>query len=188
MSGSSLPSHEASDATSIPSALLDACYDALRSAAQRHLRAENPGHTLQPTALIHEAFLRLAHQDQVRFADDDHFVALAATMMRRILVDHARARSAQKRGGQEGAITLHEEVALSGSDSEVSSVDLVDLDRALDLLAARSARQARVVELRFFGGMSIEQTARLLNVTARTVNTDWQVARAFLHRAMSDDA
>lgn len=158
-------------------------YDELRKLAASALRHERPDHTLQPTALVHEAYLRLAEEPAGRWKDRGHFFAVAARAMRRILVDHARGRNAQKRGG--GAVPS----ALEGLDPPIvesrTEVDLVLLDDALENLAALDSRQARIVELRFFGGLSVEETADIVGASSRTVKRDWQSARAWLRREMA---
>ena len=157
-------------------------YEELRARAAGYLRRERPGHTLQPTALVHEAYLRLADARGVPWQSRAHFFAIAATLMRRILVDHARKRSASKRGGSGVRLTLDEGLAVTdGTDG----VDLVAVDEALDRLATLDAQQAQVVELRFFSGLSVEETAEALGVSPRTVKRDWGVAKAWLHRELS---
>jgi RNA polymerase sigma factor (TIGR02999 family) len=152
----------------------------LRALAAAYLRRERRGHTLQPTALVNEAYLRLFDQTRVRFENRAHFFGLAAQLMRRILVDHARQRRAAKRGGGAVRVTLHDEHAM-GDGPEL---DLLELDAALDELAGLSARQARVVELKFFGGLAIDECATALDVSHATVERDWTVARAFLRRKL----
>jgi RNA polymerase sigma factor (TIGR02999 family) len=151
----------------------------LRSLASRYLAGERPGHTLQPTALVHEAFLRLAGKSGVP-SERSEFIALAATSMRRVLVDHARARRAAKRGGERQRIALD---AASPSD-ERTEVDLLALDECLERLAGLDQRQARIVELRFFGGLGVEAVAAVLSVSPRTVEADWRMARAWLRREL----
>ena len=153
-------------------------YEELRRQAARYLRRERPGHTLQTTALIHEAYLRLADAKDVQWQDRAHFFAIAANLMRRILVDHARRRDADKRGGSQVRVQLDEALALANE----SEVDLLAVDEALNRLAAIDPQQARVVELRFFSGLSVEETAAALGVSATTVKRDWRVARAWLRR------
>jgi RNA polymerase sigma factor (TIGR02999 family) len=142
---------------------------------------ERADHSLQPTELVHEAYLRLIEDDQVDPQGKTHFFALAATQMRRILVDHARTRNAAKRGGGARRVTLHDRAGFGHH----GVVDLLALDEALEKLSRKSPRQCRVVELRYFGGLSIEETARALDVSASTVKGDWRVARAWLWRELS---
>jgi RNA polymerase sigma factor (TIGR02999 family) len=157
--------------------LLPLVYEELRDIAARHLRGEHDVRTLSATELVHEAYLRMADVTRVTTRGRAYFFAAAAQAMRQIMVDHARRRRRLKRGGGERAITLAEGVALSdGYD-----VDLLDLERGLERLTEIAARAARVVECRFFGGLSIEDTALALDLTSRTVNRDWQFARAWLH-------
>lgn len=158
-------------------ALMPLVYEELRSLAARVLSAERPDHTLQPTALVHEAYLRLVDQRTANYDDRIHFYSVAATLMRRIVVDYARRRQSQKRGG--GLIVG----LVDGMDAAIdASEDVVRVDEALASLASIDPRQARVVELRFFAGLSTEETARLLDVSERTVKRDWAMARAWLHR------
>lgn len=157
--------------------LIPLVYAELRRQASRFLRNERPGHTLQTTALIHEAYLKLVGNDQMHWQNRKHFFAIAATSMRRILVDHARERSREKRGGGRENLPLDE--ALQASESG-KSVDLVALDAALNRLEKLSPRQARVVELRYFAGLSIDETAEALEVSRATVRNDWNIARAWL--------
>jgi RNA polymerase sigma factor (TIGR02999 family) len=157
-------------------------YEELRHQAARYLRRERPGHTLQTTALINEAYLRLIDAKDVRWQSRAHFFAVAANLMRRVLVDHARRRDAEKRGGSQIRLTLDEGLAVARN----SEVDLLAIDEALDRLAAIDAQQARVVELRFFSGLSVEETAAALGVSPKTVKRDWSVARAWLRREIGD--
>jgi RNA polymerase sigma-70 factor, ECF subfamily len=152
-------------------------YPELRRMAARQLRAERAGHSLQPTALVHEVYLRLVQQDRVTWQNRAHFLAIAARLSRRILVDHARKRAARKRGLGVRPINIDE---IQVPDDVRVGPDLVALDRALQTLAALDARQARVVELRFFGGLSIEETAGVLGVSTGTVKRDWESARLWL--------
>ena len=160
--------------------LVGAVYAELRRRAGAYLRHERPGHTLQPTALVHEVYLRLVDQRSIRWESRSQFFGLAAQLMRRILVDHARARSAGKRGGGLMPVTFDEEVAGPGA-----GVDVAALDDALLALAALDARQGRVVELRYFGGLSIEETAEVLGLSPATVKREWTMARAWLHRELA---
>lgn len=153
-------------------------YEELRHQAARYLRRERPGHTLQTTALIHEAYLRLIDAKDVHWQSRAHFFAIAANLMRRILVEHARRRDADKRGGSQVRVQLDEALAVA----DEADVDLLAIDEALDRLAAIDPQQARVVELRFFSGLSVEETAAALGVSPKTVKRDWSVARAWLRR------
>jgi RNA polymerase sigma-70 factor, ECF subfamily len=150
-------------------------YQELQRIARRCLRAERAGHSQQATALVHEAYLRLIDVQQVRWQDRAHFLAMAARLMRRILVDEARARRAQKRGGGEQLVPLTDSLIPSMKGS-----DLVALDDALEALALLDERKSRVVELRFFGGLSVTETASVLKVSQETVMRDWKLARAWL--------
>lgn len=160
--------------------LLPRIYQDLRRLAARYLSRERADHTLQPTALVHEAYLRLTEQDRVRWRNRNHVLGVAAQLMRRVLVDHARAHKAQKRGGDETRVPLDEAIASVAG----GSVDLLDLDDALNRLAALDPRQARIVDLRYFGGLSIEDTAEVMSLSPATVKREWQMARAWLHRAL----
>jgi RNA polymerase sigma factor (TIGR02999 family) len=157
--------------------LLPLVYEELRSVARRHLRRERPDHTLQTTALINEAYLRLIDQRGADVTDRCHFVALTSHLMRQILVDHARARLAKKRDGGR-RVTLGEDLAAASP----SESDVLAVDEALGRLAVLDAQQARVVELRYFGGLSIRETAEVLAVSEATIKRDWATARAWLHR------
>ena len=157
-------------------------YDELRRLAAVALRNERPDHTLQPTALVHEAYLRLVDIPGNAWKDRTHFLALASRAMRRILVDHARTRKALKRGG--GDVGALDELDFPIVDP-TPTVDVVLLDTALDRLASLDNRQARIVELRFFGGLSVEETGAVIGASPRTVKRDWQLARAWLRREMS---
>ena len=157
--------------------LLPLVYDELRAIAARQLGREGPEHTLQPTALVHEAYLKLVGQVDGQFHDRGHFLAVAAQAMRRILVDHARRRLALKRSGGI-AVDLTPGVATADSQSD----DILAVDEALSRLAELEPRQARVIEFRYFAGMSIEDTAEALSVSPATVKRDWTVARAWLQR------
>ena len=161
-------------------ALLPLVYNELRRLAQHHLRGERPDHTLQSTALVHEAYLRMVKPGSMQFESRGHFFALASQLMREILVDHARHRRAAKRDGGE-RLTL--EVAAELAESK--GVDLLALDDALNELAKMNPRQSRIVELKFFGGLSIEEVSDVLGVSPATVERDWAVARAWLYREIS---
>jgi RNA polymerase sigma factor (TIGR02999 family) len=158
--------------------LLPVVYTELRRQAARHLRRERAVHTLQTTDLIHEAYLRLVDQRSVRWQNRAHFFAVAAQSMRRILVDHARRRHRAKRGGSAIALPLDEGLVVAAE----KSVDLLTLDEALTRLAAIDVRQSQIVELRFFSGLSIEETARVLEVSRTTVKNDLNMAKAWLRR------
>lgn len=153
----------------------------LRRVARRHIRRESPGHTLQATALVHEVYLRLVGLDHLTLKDRAHFFAVAATLMRQILVDHARRKRADKRGGT-GTVMSLDDVS---PRSQTPIVDVLALDQALEALSARDPRQCRVVELRFFAGLSIDETAEAIGVSAATVEREWTMARAWLHRRLS---
>lgn len=151
----------------------------LKRLARRHLRGERTNHTLQTTALVHEAYLRLVDLDRVQWQDRAHFFAMSARLMRQILVDHARTRRAQKRGGDRVDESLDENIPAAERGT-----DLVALDDALHALAAFDPRKSRVVELRFFGGLTVEETASALEVSAETVARDWRFAKVWLLREM----
>jgi RNA polymerase sigma-70 factor (ECF subfamily) len=157
--------------------LIPLVYRELRSLAARYLRAERVGHTLQPTALVHEAYLRLTAMKSVNWQDRCHFFAVAAQVMRRILVDHARARQAVKRGRSYAPIQLDDSLLAADQKSN----ELIALDDALNRLAVHDPRQSKIVELRFFGGLSEEETAVVLGISERTVKRDWRVAKAWLY-------
>ena len=161
--------------------LIPLVYRELRRLAVRSLRGERAEHTLQPTALVHEAYQRLIDQSRVQWQDRAHFYAVAASLMRRILVDHARRKGAQRRGGQAVRVDI-DELDLPGSTPDL---DLVALDGALDELAAVDGELARIVELRFFAGLSLEETAAAVGSSRATVHRDWGLARAWLHRRLS---
>lgn len=162
--------------------LFPALYQELKRQAAGYLRGERAGHTLQPTALAHETYLRLMGRRDFPWQNRAHFMATAARAMRGILVDHARRRRAQKRGGGREQVPLDATMAIE----EQRPVAFDDLDRALEDLARRSERQAKVVELRYFGGLSAEETAEVLGVSPVTVKRDWATARAWLYRALSE--
>jgi RNA polymerase sigma factor (TIGR02999 family) len=154
----------------------------LRRLARGYLRRERAGHTLQTTALVNEAYLRLVEQKQVRWQNRAHFLAIAAQLMRRILVDYARRRQYQKRGAGALQVTLSEAESLG----DQRAPDLVALDEALRSLAEIDPRRSRVVELKFFGGLSIEETAEVLKVSPTTVERDWTIAKAWLHKSLRE--
>lgn len=161
--------------------LMPLIYEELRRMAQRYMRQQNPDHTLQTTALIHEAYLRMVKQKEKHFENRAHFFGVAAQAMRHILVDYARARGTSKRGGGTRPISL-EEAALV---TQERAAELVAFDDALKELERLSHRQSRVVELRYFGGLSVEETASVLEVSPETVMRDWSMAKTWLHRALS---
>ena len=160
--------------------LLPVVYQELRRLAAGYIRHEKPGQTLQPTALVHEAYLRLLKDRPGRWQNRAHFCAIAAHSMRQILIERARARGASKRGGARHRITLDEGL-LAGEDR---SVDLLALDEALERLAALDPEQARLVELRFFGGLTVEETAEAMNISPATVKRHWTIAKAWLTREL----
>ncbi len=160
--------------------LIPLVYEGLRQLAGRYLSQERPGHTLQPTALVHEAYLQLVDQRQVRWQNRAHFFGVAATLMRRILMEHARNRQAAKRGGSAQKVSLDEAAALPLRQD----VDLLALDDALTSLTALDARQSRVVELRFFGGLTVEEIGEVLGVSPTTVKREWRLAKAWLAREL----
>ncbi len=160
--------------------LLPLVYDELRQIAARALRRERADHTLQATALVHEAYLRLVDQSQAQWQNRAHFFGIAAQVMRRLLVDHARRQHTAKRGGAAPKITL--DAALGVADAR--TMDVVALDEALTTLAALDPQQSRIVELRFFGGLTIEETAEVVKVSPATVKRDWSIAKAWLYREL----
>jgi RNA polymerase sigma factor (TIGR02999 family) len=163
--------------------LMPLVHDELRQLARRHMAGERPGHTLQATALVNEAYLRLIEVNQVRWQNRAHFFAMASRVMRRILVDAARARGYQKRGGGAETVSLDEALLVSGEPRQ----DLIALDDALNALAAFDLRKSQVVEMRFFGGLSVEETAEALHVSADTVMRDWRLAKVWLVRELSGE-
>ena len=166
----------AAEATLIP-----LVYAELRRLAAQYLRGERADHTLQPTALVHEAYIQLTKLHEVDWQSRSHFFATAAMVMRRILVDHARGQQAAKREGFRNAISLDEALVASPR----RSAEVIALDEALDRLAELDARRSKIVELRFFGGMSEEEIGVILGVTARTVRRDWRVAKAWLYNEVN---
>ena len=161
--------------------LLPLVYKELKRIAGGQLRNERPGHTLQPTALVHEAYLKLVDQREVTWQNRAHFLGVAAQVMRRILLDYAKARCREKRGGGVRPAVLDEALVVS----EDRASDLVMIDEALTRLEQLDARQAKVVELRFFGGLSVEETAQVMGISAPTVKREWAMAKAWLHRELS---
>ncbi len=164
--------------------LFEAIYPELRRLARSLMRRERPGHTLQPTELVHDAYMKLVDQTIVLARDRAHFLGIAARAMRQIPVDHARRRHAEKRGGQWDRVTLVDSLGHQANDA----IELLALDEAIATLAARDARAARVVELRIFGGLTIEEIAQAIDVSKRTIDADWQFARLWLARALSLNA
>jgi RNA polymerase sigma factor (TIGR02999 family) len=162
--------------------LLPFVYDELHRQAARFLRKERPGHTLQTTALINEAYLKLIDRRDVNWESRTHFFAVAAQAMRRILVDYAKAKHREKRGGDNIKLSLEEATLVAEKEK---GVDLIALDEALNKLTERDEQQARVVELRYFSGLSLEETAEALHVSRATVARDWEAARAWLHRELT---
>jgi RNA polymerase sigma factor (TIGR02999 family) len=161
--------------------LMPLVYDELRKMAKRYMDRQQAGHTLQTTALIHEAYLRLVDQSEAQWQNRAHFFAVAATAMRHILVDHARARQAAKRGGEAQQLSLDKAAAVSVEQA----AELVALDDALESLAAIDRRKSQVVEMRYFGGLTVEETAEALQVSPETVARDWRLARTWLLRELS---
>lgn len=159
-------------------------YDEMRKLAATYLRNQRSDHTLQPTALVHEAYLKLIDVSQVDWQDRAHFFAVAAQTMRHILVDHARAVAADKRGGGAQRIALDEAVSFANE----KDVDLLALDEALQKLAQQDEQQGRIIELRFFGGLTVEETAEVLGISPATVKREWATARAWLYRRMKSMA
>jgi RNA polymerase sigma factor (TIGR02999 family) len=156
--------------------LIPQIYQELHRVAARYMRSERPNHTLQPTALVHEAYARLVQQPQVAWQSRAHFFAVASGLMRHILVDHARARNAEKRGGVQDQVTLDDAMLPIPN----RSVDVLALHEAMEKLAKLDERQGRIVELHFFAGLSFEEIASVIQVAPRTVKRDWSMARAFL--------
>ena len=173
LTGDAHPTHEE---------LIVRVYDKLRRLAAHYLRHERADHTLQPTALVHEAYMRLAAQDGMEWRNQEHFVGVAAAMMRRVLVDHARGYKSDKRWG---GVKLP--LAEVGGYAKREAEDLIALDDALRRLARRHPQKSQVVELRFFGGLSIQETAHILEVSESTVERDWKFARAWLAREINQD-
>ena len=161
--------------------LMAVVHQELRTRAAARLRRERPGHVLQPTALVHEAYLRLIDQRHADWQNRAHFFALASEMMRRILVDHARRRNVAKRSGGWARVTLEDDVVQDGPPD----ADVLDLDAALSELASFDPRRSQVAELRFFGGLSHDEVAHSLGISRATVERDWQVARAWLYRRLA---
>lgn len=157
--------------------LVPMVYDELKRLARAYMRRERPDHTLQTTALVHEAYLKLVRQQAVNWQGRSHFFGIAAQLMRRILIDHARGHLRKKRGGEKVVLPLDEALVFSPEHSE----ELVRLNEALERLSKLDPRQGKIVELRFFGGLSVEETSQFLGVSAKTVKRDWAVAKVWLH-------
>ena len=164
--------------------LIPLVYEELRRVAGRRLRGESPGHSLQATALVHEVYLRLVEVDRMTLTSRAHFFGVAATLMRQILVDHARRQRADKRGGGVTMLSLDE----ASPPAWTSNVDLLALDEALDALSAIDSRQCRVVELRFFAGLKIDEVAEALGLSPATVEREWALAKAWLYRQLASHA
>ncbi len=162
--------------------LIPVVYEELHRRARHYMANERPGHTLQPTALVNEAYLRLADYRRMKWTDRAHFFAVCAQLMRRILVDHARRRQYQKRGGRNPPVSLDEAVLIPGE----MNAYLVSLDDALTALTRIDGRKGRIVELKFFGGLNIKETAEVLKVSASTVEREWKRAKAWLYRDLSN--
>ncbi len=173
--------------TSDPAAatlLMDAIYEELRKRARFILRRERPGHTLQATALVHEVYLRLLRQSRTQWQNRNHFFGIATQMMRRIMLDYARRNLADKRGGQELRITFHEVLKISGTED----LSIFEVDELLSRLAALDSRQAQIVEMRVFGGLTVEEIAEAMEVSIATVNREWRTARLWLSRELSQES
>jgi len=162
--------------------LLPLVYDDLHALAEKYLRGESAGHTLQPTALVHEAYMKLVDQTRVDWQGRTHFLAVGAQAMRRILVDHARRRRAAKRGGDRQRITVDEQLLAAGRRDE----DLLALDEALEKLAELDTQQAKMVEMRFFGGLNVAETATALGMSKRTAEREWTMVRSWLRRELTE--
>lgn len=174
---------EGQGARSDAQALFVEVYQELRALAAVRIRQEDAGHTLQPTALVHEVYLKLADQTRARWRDRNHFFAVAAEAIRRVLVDHARKRHAAKRQGPGKRITMRPDLDAAATEE----FDVLALDEALAKLACVSPRQSRVVELRFFGGLGVAEVAQILDVSENTVKGDWRIARAWLQQALAEE-
>ena len=164
--------------------LMPLVYDELRAIAHKYMREERPGHTLQPTAVVHEAYLRLVDESRIDWQGRVHFRAVCAKVMRRVLIDHARARNRARRGGGQKPVALESAVA----PLDLEDLGALELNDALERLAALDSRQAQIVELRFFGGLSVEEVAKMLDVSKRTVESDWTHAKAWLRTELDREA
>lgn len=158
-------------------------YDELHRRASRYLKNERTGHTLQTTALVNEVYVRLLDKDEIEWTDRNHFFAIASQAMRRILVDYARTRKRKKRGGEQENLPLDEARQISLNNN--SAIDLVALDEALERLAKFDERQAKVVELKYFGGLTLDETAEVLNISRETVKRDWSISKTWLRHQLS---
>lgn len=168
--------------------LMALVYSDLRKVARAHLRREQAGHSLQATALVHEVYLRLVSVDRLRVENRAHFIAVAARLMRQILVDHARRQRAGKRGGAVALVSLGSVTSRAEPGGGETNVDILALDRALDDLASFDKQQCQVVEMKFFGGLTIEETAEALNISTATVEREWAIAKAWLYDRLSGGA
>lgn len=162
--------------------LLKLVYTELQKQAHRYLQKERVGHTLQTTALVHEAYLKLIDQKNISWKNREHFFGVAATMMRRILIDYAKTRHRARRGGSSEDLPIERALTVAASDTDF---DLLELDQALNRLAEKDAHLGKVVELRFFAGLDVEETAKILGVSESTIKRDWAMARTWLHRELS---
>lgn len=169
--------------SSAPEELLPLVYIELRKLAGSYLKRERSNHTLQPTALVHEAYIRLVDWQNTNWQNRTHFFAVAAQIMRNILVDHARKKKAEIHGGNLQKLALDEAISFS----QMKEVDLVDLDDALQSLAKLDERQAKIVELRFFGGLTLEETAHTLGISVKTISREWNFTKAWLYRRLNND-
>ena len=163
-------------------ALLSLVYDELHRQAHRYLSRERPGHTLQTTALVHEVFLKLNKQEKMKFESQSHFFAIAAKLMRQILIDYARTKHRAKRGGTQDRVSLENALTMGVGET---NFDLLALDEALTRLAVKEEHLANIVELRFFSGLTVEDTAEVLGISDSTVKRDWQMAKAWLQRELT---
>ncbi|HKX83969.1 MAG TPA: sigma-70 family RNA polymerase sigma factor [Pyrinomonadaceae bacterium] len=161
--------------------LMPIVYDELKRLASAYMRRQKPGHSLQTVDLVNEAYMRLIDSSRVNWQDRNHFYAIASQIMRRLLVDSARKRNSQKRGGGRAQITLDDNLEVAGG----AGTDIVALDEAMKRLAALNPRQSRIIELRYFGGLTEEETAEVLGLSSRTIRRDWTVARAWLFRELT---
>jgi RNA polymerase sigma factor (TIGR02999 family) len=164
--------------------LLPLVYDELHRQAHRFLRRERESHTLQTTALIHEAYLNLIRQDRISWQNREHFFAISANLMRRILVNYANARHRQKRGGPAENLELNDSILIA---TKTKDLDLLALDEALTKLATMDAQQAQIVELRYFGGLTIEETSEVMGIAPATIKRDWKLTKAWLYRELGGE-